>query len=78
MAANMAANTYGGQQGGRYSWRTTWRPILMAANMATNIQGANMAVLEKVPLFPVHPLHDEAVVGEEDPPAHVLLQLASL
>ncbi len=39
---------------------------------------ANMAVLYKVPLFPVHLLHDEAVVGEEDPAAHVLLQLSSL
>jgi hypothetical protein len=37
-----------------------------------------MAANEKVPLFPVHLLHDKAVVGEEDPPAHVLLQLSSL
>ena len=31
-----------------------------------------------VPPIPVHLLHDEAVVGEEDAPAHVLPQLPPL
>ncbi len=86
MVANMAAHIHGAQHGGQYSWRPTWgtqggqhgvqyswrptwRPILKAAYLAVH---------ENVPLFPVHLLHDEAVVGEEDPPAHVLLQLSSL